>query len=536
MSANQIPVLIAGGGPIGLALAIELGRLDIGCVLVEQGDGTIDHPRASALNARTMEFCRRWGVRDRVLEVGTPGDFPQTVVYATNLNGYEIARIERPTHGGNSGLPYSPEQPQRCNQIWFNPVLAERAQDFPSVTVRYRCRFAGHEVSEDGISADIENIATGGRETIEARYLAACCGGRSTIPASLGVTMDEDSVLSHSVNIFFRAPKLWDHHDKGQAALYLFIGQEGMWGGITAQDGRDLWRLTIHGDKHFLDPSEVDAEATLARAVGGDFPHEIINVVPWTRRSWVAPRYGTGPVFLCGDAARQNSPTGGFGMNTGLGDAVDLGWKLAALIEGWGGKVLAASYEAERRQVALRNVGEATGNYERYQVPDCAEIDDVGLDGEALRAEIGRGVSHAAQRQFFTDGIALGYRYDPSPIVVPDGTEPPPDEVSTYAPTARPGSRAPHAWIAEGNSMLDLFGHGFTLLRLGPDAPGTEALQAAAAACNMPLQVEDIDDPHIAALYERALVLVRPDGHVAWRADQLPDDAAAIIDRVRGAA
>jgi 2-polyprenyl-6-methoxyphenol hydroxylase-like FAD-dependent oxidoreductase len=543
-SQERFPVLIVGGGPVGLALAIELGRFGISCLLVEQTDGAIDHPRASALNARTMEFCRRWGMRDRVLEVATPGDFPQTVIYVTDLNGHEIARIDRPTHGGGRELSYSPEQPQRCNQLWFNPVLGGRAAEFDSVTIRTRCRFAGFEETADGIIADIENITTGGRDKVHADYLVACCGGRSTIPAALGVTMDEDSVLSHSVNIFFRASNLWDHHDKGPAALAFLIGPEGMWGGLTAQDGRDLWRVTIHGGKEFLDPADVDAEAVLRRAIGAEFPHEIINVVPWTRRNWVAETYGPGPgpgsgsggrVVLAGDAAHQNSPTGGFGMNTGLGDAVDLGWKLAALVRGWGGPKLLESYGTERRPVALRNVGEATGNFGRYRLPDCTAIGDNSLEGSELRREVGRGILRSSTRQFLTDGIALGYRYDPSPLICPDGTEATPDEVSTYIPTARPGSRAPHVWIGRDRSTLDLFGAGFTLLRLGPDAPEAEALEAACHERGVPVETVVIADPAVRDLYERPLALVRPDGHVAWRGDEAPDDARAVVDRIRGA-
>ena len=532
----RVPVLIVGGGPVGLSLAIELGRLRVGCLLVEQGDGTIDHPRASALNARTMEFCRRWGIRDRVLAAATPRDFPQTVIYVTHLNGHEFARIERPTHGGDRPLPYSPEQPQRCNQLWFDPILAECADGFDSITVRHRCRFAGFEKVADGIDADIENFTTGGRDRIHADYLVACCGGHSTIPASLGVAMDEETVLSHSVNIFFRAPELWKHHDKGPAALNFFIGPEGLWGGMTAQDGRELWRITIHGDRKFLDPASVDAEAVLRRAVGADFPHRIINVVPWTRRSWVAPRFGEGRVVLAGDAAHQNSPTGGFGMNTGLGDAVDLGWKLAALVHGWGGAGLIASFEAERRAVALRNVGEATGNFARYSLPDCRGIDDNSLEGEELRREVGRGIMRANARQFLTDGIALGYRYDPSPLICSDGTAATPDEVSSYVPTARPGSRAPHAWLEDGRSTLDLFGAGFTLLRLGADAPEGDGLKAAADARGVPFVTVAIPEPAVHELYERALVLVRPDGHVAWRGEEGPEDPMGVIDRVRGAA
>jgi 2-polyprenyl-6-methoxyphenol hydroxylase-like FAD-dependent oxidoreductase len=531
----HVPVLIVGGGPVGFALAIELGRLGVESLVVEQTDGTVDHPRASALNARTMEFCRRWGIRDKVVAVATPAGFPQTVIYVTNLNGREIARIDRPTHGSDKPLPYSPEGPQRCNQLWFNPVLAECAEGFPSVTLRTRCRFAGFETVGSGIVADIENISSGGHDRIRADYLVACCGGRSTIPASLGVAMDEDSVLSHSVNIFFRASNLWDRHDKGPAALNFFIGPEGLWGGMTAQDGRELWRITIHGDKRFLDPADIDAEAVLRRAMGAEFPHEIINVVPWTRRDWVAGNYGEGRVLLAGDAAHQNSPTGGFGMNTGLGDAVDLGWKLAALVHGWGGPKLLESYETERRQVALRNVGEATGNFARYRLPDCTAIDDNTVEGDELRREVGRGIIRSSTRQYLTDGIALGYRYDASPLICADGSAATLDEASNYVPTARPGSRAPHAWLEDGRSTLDLFGAGFTLLRLGAHPPEADALEAAAVARAMPLMVALVSDGAVHELYERALVLVRPDGHVAWRGDEVPKDPMSVIDRVRGA-
>lgn len=532
-----IPVLIVGGGSVGLALAAELGRHGVRCLLVEQTDGAVDHPRASAINSRTMEFCRRWGIADGVRKVGTPPDFPHTALYLTSLTGYLLARIERPSHGGgNQPLPHTPERPQRCNQLWFNPLLRDHVCGLASITVRMSCRFEGFDQDADGVSAELHDLDTGARTRVRARYLVACCGGRSAVPAALGIRLDESSVLSHSINIFFRVKELWKLHDKEKAALNFIIGPEGMWGGLTAQDGREIWRLTLHGSKDTLDPAAVDADAMLRRAFGGDFPYRILSVVPWTRREWVADRYRFDRVFLAGDCAHQNSPTGGFGLNTGFGDAVDLGWKLAAADAGWAGPHLLDSYQAERRPIAFRNVGEAAGNFARYTLPDTTAICDATPEGDRLRAEIGGPLERSQRRMVLTDGVALGYRYDPSPICWPDGTPAPPDDTFAYAPTARPGSRAPHGWLPDGRSTLDLFGFGFVLLRLGADPPDGAPLEAAAAARAVPLEVIAVADAGIRALYECDLALVRPDGHVAWRGDALPADPAALIDRVRGAA
>lgn len=533
---KRVPVLIVGGGPVGMALAAELGRYRVPCLLVEQTDGTIDHPRASALNARTMEFCRRWGIAEAVREVGTPPDFPHDSLYCTSLTGFPIARIARPTHGGGAvPLPFTPERPQRCNQLWFNPVLRAHVEALETVDFRLRCRFEGFEEREDGVLATLADAESGSEERVLAAYVVACCGGRSAVARALGVTLDETTVLSHSINIFFRARALWSMHDKGKAALNFFIGREGMWGGMTAQDGREYWRLTLHGTRRYVDPSEVDSEAWLRRLYGGGFPHELINTVAWARREWVADRFRRGRLILAGDAAHQNSPTGGFGMNTGMGDAVDLGWKLWAAVSGWGGPGLLDSYGTERRPVALRNVREAAGNFHRYTLPDTSLVEDAGPEGQALRARLGREISQSQSRMILTDGIALGYRYEGSPIVVGDGTAEPPDPTAEYLPTARPGHRAPHGWLSDGRSVLDLYGRSFVLLRLGADAPDARGLEAAAKARGVPLEAATVADPALRALYGRALALVRPDGHVAWRGDAAPDDALALIDRVRGA-
>ena len=277
----------------------------------------------------------------------------------------------------------------------------------------------------------------------------------------------------------------------------------------------------------------------IVRAVGREFDFEILSMLPWVRRQLVADRYRQGRVFIAGDAAHLTSPTGGFGMNTGILDAVNLSWKLAACVQGWGGPHLLDTYEAEQQPVAVRNVTEASENLRRMLSPrilkpDPAVFDADSPDNEAARREYGQRYTDMMKREWFSVGIHLGYVYEGSAIVVPDGTPRPPNEVARYTPTARPGSRAPHVWLAEGRSTLDLFGRSFVLLRFGAAPPAADALVAAARAAGLPLEVVDIQHAEAEALYQRRLVLVRPDGTVAWRADALPADAARIVDTVRG--
>jgi hypothetical protein len=224
-------------------------------------------------------------------------------------------------------------------------------------------------------------------------------------------------------------------------------------------------------------------------------------------------------------------------MNTGIADAVDLSWKLAAVIEGWGGENLLASYDAERRPIGERNVRAATGFYQGHRDFErgVEAIEDATADGDEIRKRLGEKLLRDIARMFRTTGVQLGYRYDPSPICVPDGTPPSADDPETYVPTARPGSRAPHAWLGDGRSTLDLFGRGFVLLRLGLEAPDPSAFAKAAAQRKMPLQVVTLREPEVLQRYDRRFVLVRPDGHVAWRGDEMPADPTVLVDRVRGA-
>ncbi len=348
--------------------------------------------------------------------------------------------------------------------------------------------------------------------------------------------MQGKPVITYTTNIIFRCPNLVSLHDKGKAYRHIFVGPEGTWATIVAINGRDQWRLSIIGSEEKKEVTTADIRVAIRRAAGFDFEYEILTVLPWVRRELVAEHFGEGRVFIAGDAVHLMSPTGGFGMNTGIQDVVDLSWKLDAGLAGWAGPSLLDSYEIERRPVGLRNVAEASGNLGRMRSPghNAALLDDTP-EGAALRAQLGREFSAAMTREWHTLGIHLGYRYDESPICWPDGTPAPPLETMTYTQTARPGARAPHVWLQDGRSTLDLFGRGFVLLRIGPGAPPAAALAGAAARRGVPFTQLALDEPEVARVYERRLVLVRPDGHVAWRDDRLPTDPLRLIDEVRGA-
>jgi 2-polyprenyl-6-methoxyphenol hydroxylase-like FAD-dependent oxidoreductase len=532
----ETPVLIVGGGPVGLALALDLGWRGVDCLLVEEleRDGYKTHPRANFVNSRTMEFCRRWGIAGRVKEVGTPPGYPHTAMYVTSLRGHLIACIERPEHGGGQEIAFTPEPPQRCNQMWFDPVLRERAESFPSVSLRYRWRFDSFTQDADGVTSTVTDLASGEAHTVRSAHLAACCGGHSPIRRILGIDRNEGEVLGAPISIHFRAQNLWDWHDKGKGVLYFIVGPTGVWATLNSLNGGEHWRVTLHAGARAA-AEAVDPEDVLTRIVGTEFPHEIVAVNSWVRRKLVTAAYRHGRVFLAGDCAHQSTPTGGTGMNTGVGDAVDLAWKLAAAVRGWAGAKLLGSYDAERRPVALRNVEQMTRNFQLRSFAPVPEMVEATAAGGAARRRLGEEIVKYTSQELRSDGIAMGYRYDASPIVWPDVGEPPPWSVTDYVQSSFPGARAPHAWLAAGRSTLDLFGKCYVLLRIGSDAPGTAAIDAAARRRGVPLEIVATGVPAVRAAYERSLVLVRPDGHVAWRGDSVAD-AEALIARVTGAA
>jgi 2-polyprenyl-6-methoxyphenol hydroxylase-like FAD-dependent oxidoreductase len=537
-TSERTPVLIVGAGPVGLALAGELGWRGVPCTLIEKTDGTIEQPKMDMVGPRTMEFCRRWGIADWVRDAPYPGDYPQDCVYVTGLNGYELGRERFPGRAQEKCPPQSPQKRERVPQDMFDPILQRFARTFAHVRLCHETELIDFQEAADGVLATVRDAA-GVTRQIAADYLVGTDGGGSLVRERLGITMSGNPALTYTTNVMFRCRDFTALHDKGKAYRFIFIGPEGTWLTIVAINGGDRFRMSIVGSADKVNHGEDDIRAALRRAMGRDFDYQILSVMRWVRRELVADSYGAGRVFIAGDAAHLMSPTGGFGMNTGIQDAVDLGWKLEACLRGWGDSELLRSYELERRPVAVRNVNEASSNLgrmlsTRQRLPP-SEIFQTGLAGDAARKDYGEWFAQVMRHEWFTVGFHLGYRYDASPVIRPDGTPAPPLETSTYTQTARPGARAPHAWLPDGRSTLDLYGRGFTLLRLGADAPSAEGVAAAAAAARMPLDVIALDIPEVTALYQRRLVLVRPDGHVAWRADAEPEDARALIDVVRGA-
>jgi 2-polyprenyl-6-methoxyphenol hydroxylase-like FAD-dependent oxidoreductase len=536
---TRTPVLIAGGGPVGLALAGELGWRGVPCTLIEKTDGSIEQPKMDLIGIRTMEFCRRWGIADWVRDAPYPGDHPQDCIYVTALDGYELGRERFPGRAHEKCPPQSPQKRERVPQDMFDPILQRFVRSYPHVRFLTSTELVDFTETADGVRATVRDNRTGATRTISAGYLVGTDGGSSLVRERLGITMSGNPALTYTTNVMLRIPDFASLHRFVPGYRFIFIGPEGTWLTIVAIDGRDRYRMSIVGSADKVSHSEDDFSAALRRAAGRDFDYEILSVMRWVRRELVADRFGTERVFLAGDSAHMMSPTGGFGMNTGIQDAVDLGWKIEANLRGWGGPELLRSYEIERRPVAVRNVTEASSNLgrmlsTRQRLPP-PEIFQAGPQGDAARKDYGAWFTATMKHEWFTLGFHFGYRYEGSPIIWPDGTPEPPLDAATYTQTARPGHRAPHVYLPDRRSTLDLFGRGFVLLRLGADPPDVPRLRAAAAAAGMPLDVIDLDLPDVTSLYERHLVLVRPDGHVAWRSDVEPDDADAVIDVVRGA-
>jgi hypothetical protein len=383
------------------------------------------------------------------------------------------------------------------------------------------------------VTATLRDQRNDNIEIVRADYLVGCDGFASTVRDLLGIEIRGERHIDWSMNVYLRIPNFDAQHDKEPAVRYVFVGPEGTWSFISFVDGKDLWRLQIVGINED-DLQHADIPALVRRCMGHEIPYAIESKTLWVRKRTVADRFMDGRIFLAGDSAHAHPPNGGLGMNTGLQDAFDLGWKLAATLQGWGGPALLESYDVERRPASARAAEVSLSNYRRLiQGTKHADILAPTPSGEAARREIGARLVEENMKSWQPTGVHLGYIYHPSPIVVPDGTPKPADDTVGYVPTAFPGARAPHHWLASGRSTLDLFGDGFVLLAFA-DVP-TAPLERAAAATRVPLTVHRLTSADAAALYGRHLVLVRPDGHVAWRGDEIPANPAALIDTIRGA-
>jgi len=541
------PILIVGGGPVGLTLAAELGWRGTSCMLVEERCEPTRHPKATLLGARSMEYFRRWGITDEIFKAALPPEVNYFITFSTRLAGRELYRVTSPSIRDTiertpevmakyRELGWSPYYKTQIGQQALEPVLWKFAAAQPGVTLRHGWRFESFEDHGSHVESRITEIASGRGETVRSRHLVACDGGSSAIRRALGIRMNGRGRMRANVSFYFRSEEFLAVHGKGLGNLY-FVMSPDSFGVFTAINGSDFWNFQYY----FIDPAReteaLDAREVLTRAVGKPFAFELLGTQHWHHHQSVARRWRSGNVFLAGDAAHLFVPTGGVGMNTGIGDAIDLGWKLDAVEKGWGGPVLLDSYEAERKPIAVRNSVISANNSDKIDmVMDeiGPEIEADSPEGEAHRTYITGRIRWMA-RQFNSAGTHLGYRYVDSPVIAADGSPEPPDDFMQVVPSTWPGSRAPHGWVGtdtsvRGQSTLDWFGTGYVLLHAasGGCGPAGAALRAAFAGRQVPYREEWLP-PTVSSLYERAFVLVRPDGHVCWRGDVLPDDAAALV-------
>jgi len=539
----KVPVLIVGGASVGLSMAAELGTRGVPCMLVELRDEVNPHPRANAVGNRTMEYFRRWGVDKQLFGKGIPENYPADYHWVTSMHGKPLHRLSMLSYedllkARDSGeadphaeMYWSPYLKTIVGQQHVEVALKGYVQSLAQVDARFGWRLVDFEQHDDGVTARIECLATGEQVSVACSYLVGCDGGRSLVRETLGLPMSGRSGMARFVSIYFRADDFMQAHDFGHGNIYFPLRREYR-GFLLNWDGGRHWtyHLILQDGQEWTD---VDPVAAVHRLLGKEIPLDVIEVQPWTAHALVADRYRVGKVFLAGDAAHKFTPTGGLGMNTGVGDAVELGWKLAAVVKGWAPEALLDTYHTERHPIGVRNTTEAADNFDKlYSVMQHgAELDDPGPEGEALRDRLRRELERQ-EKILASSGVLLGYRYSDSPICIPDGTPEPPDDPRRYVPTARPGHRAPHLWLSPDRSILDELGEDFTLL----DFAGGEAAEAwrkAAAALGIPLRVVHIESPAARTLYDCELALIRPDMMVAWRGGA-GQDPAFVLETASG--
>lgn len=545
---NTCSVLIVGGGPCGLMLANELGRRDIKATVVDQKPTTAFNPQANATQARTMEHFRRLGFVDEVRALGLPADFPTDIAYFTRYARHELARFKLPSSGEAvkkikqlSGSWSASELPHRVSQKFVEQVLRRHAEALPGIAVHYGWRLVRFVETNSGIDAIVERVSDGVQHQIQAAYLVGADGPNSTVREILGFGYVgergavRDFLGGRMSAIYLRAPD-----------FYRVVPHALAWMNVTFNPERRAYMAAVDGKGEFafhtqLRAHEVESEITHDRAlamfqtaVGAPIKAEILSTGTWVAGyTLVAEQFQHGRVFLAGDAAHLFTPTGGLGYNTAVEDAVNLGWKLAATVRGEAGSGLLASYQSERGPNAERNTGYARKFADSLGlfVP-APNIEEDSTEGAKARQIAGAYLEAHGKAEFDIPGITFGARYYDSPIIAGDGTEPPPDAANQYVPSACPGGRAPHLWLSAEQSLYDVLGFEWTLLRLSRNAAG-KGMATVAASAGLQLKVVDLPRDDLRDLYQADLVLIRPDQIVAWRGNS--DQAApTIIRRVLG--
>jgi 2-polyprenyl-6-methoxyphenol hydroxylase-like FAD-dependent oxidoreductase len=542
----QAQVLIVGAGPVGLTLAMDLAQRGIAVLVAEiRHRGEPPNVKCNHVSARSMEIFRRLGVARALRETGLPADYPNDVAYRTSFTGEELSRIPIParqdrytaTGGPDTWWP-TPEPPHRINQIYLEPVLFAHAEATPGLRILNRTRIDDFTQDADGVLASGVNLDTEEPVQVRCDYLIGCDGGRSNVRKKIGAKLSGTDVVGRVQSTFFRAPDLLQRA-RQKPAWATFSLNPRRCGNVYAIDGRETFLLHnyLKSDETDFDSVDRDWAIRTILGVGADFRYEIISKEDWIGRRLVADRFRDRRVFICGDASHLWIPMAGYGMNAGIADAMNLSWLLAARLNGWGAEGALAAYEAERQPIT-EQVSKFAMNHaialqkEREGVP--AGLEEPGAAGAAARAAAGQALYDLNVKQYCCGGLNFGYFYDASPLIAYDGEAPPAYGMDQFTPSTVPGCRTPHLWLDDGRSLYDALGPDYTLLRFDRQL-STAALEEAAGRRGVPLRVLDVESKEAAPLYRHALVLSRPDQHVAWRGNQVPTDPLALMDRVRGA-
>lgn len=536
MTTTETRVLIVGAGPVGLGLAIELGRRAVPCLLIERNDRVGYAPRAKTTNVRTREHLRRWGIANRLVAASPFGaDYPSDVHFVTRLGGHRLATIENAFFCKPGHRQEYAEHAQWIPQYKLEDVLKQHADTLEAVTIRFGAECVSFEQDRDGVTARVRDLASGKDATVTCDYLVGCDGARSLVRTGIGAQMLGQYGLSRNYNIVVRAPGLAALHRHPPGIMYWQVNADGP--SFTGpMDVGDKWFFMPTALREGVTFTDREAAAHIAKANGIALDYEVLSSDEWVASQLIADRYRDRRVFLAGDACHLHPPFGGYGMNMGIADSVDIGWKLAAVLQGWGGEQLLESYEAERRPVHRFVIDEAVANHSvlSNQLLKSGLEDDTAT-GEQTRAAVGQQIQASKLREFRSLAVAIGYRYDSSPVIVDDGSEAFAIDPLNYRPSARPGARAPHLWLDDTTSLYDTFGDGFTLLGLrGSDASGLAVMQDRAGRYGLPLTVVSNDDPALRDLYQAPYALIRPDQHVAWRGDALPTQPYLLFDHITG--
>lgn len=533
MISETTEILIAGGGPCGLMLANELGRRGVSVILVDQKPSTAFNPQANATQARTMEHFRRLGLADEIRAAGLPPDHPTDVAYFTRFSTHELARVPLPSSAEAARLVRqhdravsTAEPAHRVSQKFVEAALRRRAEALPGVSLRYGVRLDSFRETPNGVEAEVTPTAGGPPRRIHAQWLVGADGPRSLVRRALGIayegegSADRDFMGGTMLAVYLRAPAFYAACPHPRAWQYWsFNADRRSVMGAVDGTGEFAFHTQLRPGESAEGMSDAEAAGLFLRALGRDIPVEVLSRDAWIAgRTLVANAFRRGRVLLAGDAVHLFTPTGGMGYNTAIEDAVNLGWKLASVVTGRAPAALMDSYEAERQPVARRNTGFARRFAESiglYRPSPAIEADDAA--GRAARLRAGAYLAAHGRAEFDIPGFTLGARYDGSPIIAPEASPLPPDAPTVYVPSGKPGGRAPHVWLEGAQSLYDLFGFEWTLLRLGPDPASATPFTRAARGLGLDLAVVDCADPEVHDLYESDLVLIRPDQVIAWR-------------------